>query len=367
MMMGNIPPNLLPAPNQIIQLSPYNGADADMIIARVEQRNARSPSARSDISTAPSSVNLTNVSPAVSLMLLAAVNAGPPGAMGGIHGIGGINGIGIPNGLQGANGHPHGFPRRDSQGSLRSVGSQLSLVDAYGFGASASGYGLGVGTGMTMGSLTASSSWSNISPQFIPTTLNPYHDYPVAPSPRAHHIGKHAAATAPARQGLEDIAEATSHEEISHAGSQERLPPATDKPTASSNTASELTAPPTSPAPPVSRRGNPNVGGVTRSPSSGSSSERATSPGLSPPTLSKRGSLDSLVKTFGEMGISSSSDGSAPGGGLRTPPASSPPSSTRGTPPRIGNPGKRMLSHALGIRHPGLPPRVIAGVKEQAT
>ncbi|OCH88771.1 hypothetical protein OBBRIDRAFT_779587 [Obba rivulosa] len=29
--------------------------------------------------------------------------------------------------------------------------------------------------------------------------------------------------------------------------------------------------------------------------------------------------------------------------------------------PRIGNPGKRMLGAALGVRHPGLPPRVVSG------
>jgi len=32
-----------------------------------------------------------------------------------------------------------------------------------------------------------------------------------------------------------------------------------------------------------------------------------------------------------------------------------------GTPPRIGDPGKRMLGHALGVRHPALGPRVISG------
>jgi len=31
------------------------------------------------------------------------------------------------------------------------------------------------------------------------------------------------------------------------------------------------------------------------------------------------------------------------------------------TPPRIGDPGKRMLGHALGVRHPGLGARVIGG------
>jgi len=29
---------------------------------------------------------------------------------------------------------------------------------------------------------------------------------------------------------------------------------------------------------------------------------------------------------------------------------------SQGTPPRIGDPGRRMVGHALGIRHPGLPP-----------
>lgn len=367
--MGNLPPNLLPAPNQTVQLSPYNGSDADVIIARVEQRNARSPSARSDISTTPSSVNFANVSPAVSLMLLAAVNAGPPGAINGFNGIGGINGIGTLNGFQGVHGHPYGFTRRDSQTSLRTVDSQTSLADAYGFGASTSGYGLGVGTGTNMGGLPASSSWSNASPQFIPTTLNPYNDYPVAPSPRVHHIaGKPTAPTPSIRQGLEDIAEASSREEISHAGSQERLPSPARKPLTTNGTASDPTAPSPSSVSPTSHNGNLKMDEATHSPSSKLPSERATSPGRSPPGLSKKASIDSLVKSFNEMGVSSSSEGSAPGDGLRTPPeqvATSPPLSTKGTPPRIGNPGKRMLSHALGIRHPGLPPRVIAGVKEQ--
>lgn len=368
--MGNLPPNLLPAPNQTVQLSPYTGLDADLIIARLEQRNNRSPSARSDVSTAPNSVNLSNVSPAVSLMLLAAVNAGPPGAISGFTGIGGMNGIGAPNRFQGAHGHAYGFTRRDSQTSLSSMSSQTSLTDGYGFGASASGYGLGVGSGMNMGGLSASPSWSNTSPQFIPTTLNAYHDYPVAPSPRVHHVaGKHTAATPSIRQGLEDIAEASSREEISQAGSHERIASPAHKPLTSGGTVSDPVELSSSPALSISHKGKLNIGEERRSPSSELPSEHATSPGPSPPTLSKRTSIDSLVKSFSEMGVSSSSEGSsAPGDGLRTPPeqvATSSPLSTKGTPPRIGNPGKRMLSHALGIRHPGLPPRVIAGVKEQ--
>jgi hypothetical protein len=35
--------------------------------------------------------------------------------------------------------------------------------------------------------------------------------------------------------------------------------------------------------------------------------------------------------------------------------------SLNGAPPRIGDPGKRMLGHALGVRHPGLPPRQVNG------
>jgi hypothetical protein len=31
------------------------------------------------------------------------------------------------------------------------------------------------------------------------------------------------------------------------------------------------------------------------------------------------------------------------------------------TPPRIGDPGKRMLGAALGVRHPGLGPRLVGG------
>jgi len=36
-------------------------------------------------------------------------------------------------------------------------------------------------------------------------------------------------------------------------------------------------------------------------------------------------------------------------------------------PPRIGDPGKRMLGHALGVRHPGLGPRIISGPQRVAS
>jgi len=37
------------------------------------------------------------------------------------------------------------------------------------------------------------------------------------------------------------------------------------------------------------------------------------------------------------------------------------------TPPRIGDPGKRMLGHALGMRHPGLGPRIINAPQRPAS
>jgi hypothetical protein len=47
--------------------------------------------------------------------------------------------------------------------------------------------------------------------------------------------------------------------------------------------------------------------------------------------------------------------------GVSTPPDGRISPGKTATPPRVGNPAKRMLGAALGIRHPSLPPRVIAG------
>jgi hypothetical protein len=38
-----------------------------------------------------------------------------------------------------------------------------------------------------------------------------------------------------------------------------------------------------------------------------------------------------------------------------------PPQHEMSAPPRIGDPGKRMLGAALGVRHPGLGPRLVGG------
>jgi hypothetical protein len=76
---------------------------------------------------------------------------------------------------------------------------------------------------------------------------------------------------------------------------------------------------------------------------------REGSPSL--PTLPSHPTLDSLIN-------SSLGDGSSP------PPdpailAMSPHTSG----PRIGDPGKRMLGAALGMRHPGLPPRQVGNAE----
>ena len=71
------------------------------------------------------------------------------------------------------------------------------------------------------------------------------------------------------------------------------------------------------------------------------------------PSLPSHPTLDSLIN-------SSLGDGSAP---------PSDPAilaiSPQASGPRIGDPGKRMLGAALGVRHPGLPPRQV-GNAEQA-
>jgi hypothetical protein len=76
---------------------------------------------------------------------------------------------------------------------------------------------------------------------------------------------------------------------------------------------------------------------------------REGSPSL--PSLPSHPTLDSLIN-------SSFSDGSSP----PTDPAilaMSPQTSA----PRIGDPGKRMLGAALGVRHPGLPPRQVGNAE----
>ena len=74
------------------------------------------------------------------------------------------------------------------------------------------------------------------------------------------------------------------------------------------------------------------------------------------PSLPSHPTLDSLIN-------SSLADGAAPPSADPAILALGP--SPNGAGPRIGDPGKRMLGAALGVRHPGLPPRnVDQGLKE---
>lgn len=68
------------------------------------------------------------------------------------------------------------------------------------------------------------------------------------------------------------------------------------------------------------------------------------------PTLPSHPTLDSLINL--SMG-----DGAPPS----DPAILASSLQNNGTGPRIGDPGKRMLGAALGVRHPGLPPRAVSG------
>lgn len=98
--------------------------------------------------------------------------------------------------------------------------------------------------------------------------------------------------------------------------------------------------------------------------SSSNSREREPSPTL--PSLPSHPTLNSLISsTLGSKAEETSNYG--------TTPASDPAIVAIGgmgdnehgasAPPRIGDPGKRMLGHALGVRHPGLGPRIINGTQ----
>jgi hypothetical protein len=87
---------------------------------------------------------------------------------------------------------------------------------------------------------------------------------------------------------------------------------------------------------------------------------REPSPTL--PNIPAHPTLNSLINsTLSEMSPQSSSD--APSLPSLSPPAPSVPivPDERGTPPKIGDPAKRMVGHALGVKHPGIAPRASGG------
>lgn len=84
--------------------------------------------------------------------------------------------------------------------------------------------------------------------------------------------------------------------------------------------------------------------------------EREPSPTL--PSLPSHPTLNSLISSSLGEAVAGSSIPSDPAI-LTTSLQASTSESSGG--PRIGDPGKRMLGHALGVRHPGLGPRVLSG------
>jgi hypothetical protein len=84
--------------------------------------------------------------------------------------------------------------------------------------------------------------------------------------------------------------------------------------------------------------------------------EREPSPTL--PSLPSQPTLNSLISSSLGEAVAGSSIPSDPA--ILTSSLQASTSESSGG-PRIGDPGKRMLGHALGVRHPGLGPRVLNG------
>jgi len=96
-------------------------------------------------------------------------------------------------------------------------------------------------------------------------------------------------------------------------------------------------------------KGSPPQGQLVVSPTS---ARREPSPTL--PSIPNQPTLNSLISSSLSPELSPTE-----GGGKELEAATSPTAGT-GTPPRIGDAGKRMMGAALGIRHPGITPRATA-------
>lgn len=305
-----------------------------------------------------------SVSPAVSMMLMAAAAAtGPPGTLGGS-----LNGTHVPNyptfhhHQQQFNGNS--FPASYSNnGNLPSSFSQGTLPETFSFGYSMSGPLNG--SMSTSSSLSDSSSFSNnrANGRNVPLSFQP--GIPLS------------------RSGLEDIAEASSRDELPHSQMASR---------STSMAPGHVTNIVVTESTPIldadleRQQAHVMEGSGTTSPygKTRSNTEQSTLPWLSRepsptpslPTLHKQPSLNELVEGTNKLTIGNrhsggegddvSSEGeklseNAYNRGISTPPDGRISPGKTATPPRVGNPAKRMLGAALGIRHPALPPRVIAG------
>lgn len=350
--LGSIPHQLTPAPNSSVTLVPYKGPDAQAIIAHT-QRGPRSERANSVASQDAAMAFATgNVSPAVSMMLMAAAAA----TLGG-H---------VPNyptyhHQQPFNGNSFSASYSNN-GNLPASFSQGNLPETFSFGYSMSG--------PLNGSISASSSCSDSS-SFSNNRAN----------------GRNGSLSFQpgiplSRSGLEDIAEASSREELPH--SQTASHSTSVAPSQVTNIVITESTPrldadlERQQARAMEGSGAISPHGKTRSDTEQSALpwlSRDPSPTPSLPTLHKQPSLNELVEGTNKLTIGSRHSGgeddvSSEGEklsenvynrGISTPPDGRISPGKTATPPRVGNPAKRMLGAALGIRHPALPPRVIAG------
>jgi hypothetical protein len=225
-------------------------------------------------------------------------------------------------------------------------------------------------SGPIAGTISASSSWSDTSSTFSNQRAGVRN-----PSLSLHPFG-----ISMSRSALEDIAEASSREEHPHSQAVSRansIAPLTPEKAANIIiTAStpvmdmEFTTKQYHANDGSNNSGRSSPQGKTRSDTErpgGPWLSREPSPTPSLPTLHKQTSLNDLAEGVGGLSIQGHerTDGMPfdlyhDREGMHTPPESATHPTKTATPPRIGNPGKRMLGHALGIRHPSLPPRVIA-------
>ncbi|KAG8834755.1 hypothetical protein FRC17_007261 [Serendipita sp. 399] len=355
--LGSMPTQLPSLPNQSVTLTPYKGADAQAIIAHT-QRPTRAERANSinQKDAAASALASGNVSPAVSMLLLAAAAAGPPGALNGpqapIHNQGYSP---VSPQQQQANGNPF-LHRQGSNGNLRTSLSQGSIPESY-------SYGLGGG----LPSISTSSSWSDSSSNYSNYRMNGRGGSMSSLHPNAFPMS---------RSGLEDIAEASSRDELPGSQAVSRnnsIVPATQAGvarivvTASTPLMSDAFETQQAQAPIQSTMDSQTSSpGKTRSDTErpgDSWLSREPSPTPSLPSLRDQSAINPIVEGVAKLGIHGRT-GSSPGEDIVPSDSERHSDGARNgfrTPPKIGNPGRRMLGHALGIRHPSLPPRVIAG------
>lgn len=346
--LGSPPYQLTPVPNSSVTLTPYKGLDGQAIIAHTQRGGPRSERTNS-VASQDAGMPYANgdISPAVSMMLMAAAAAtGPPGTLGGS-----LNGTHFP--LMHQSQHQfngYSFPAPQSNGSLHSSYSQGSITDPFSFGYSMSG--------PFNGSLSNSSSWSDSSS--ISGNRANGRNGSLSVQPNGFPMS---------RSGLENIAEASSREELSHSQmahpSQnnfadivvtESTPVVNAGLEKQQSQALEEIKTPSSQGEPSSDVEKPGMPWLSREPS----------PTPSMPNLHKESPINELVEAANRLAIHDGEEGkklseTVFNRGISTPPEGGMSPGKVSTPPRVGNPAKRMLGHALGIRHPSLPPRVIAG------